>query len=129
MQLSVAASSNLALTPGALGAAAAAGAALHLLFLAANTAAAGALRFAPDARQDTAIRRAVVLCTSEKTLPVAVAVINQLAAAGGGAAGLAVVPCVLAHLAQIAIDSALVGRWNRQDAAALAAEAAGRAAS
>jgi predicted Na+-dependent transporter len=51
---------------------------------------------------------------------VAVTVLGQLAAAGvaPGAAGLATVPAVIAHLVQIILDSMLVSRWQSQDAAA-----------
>ncbi|KZV24239.1 hypothetical protein F511_01721 [Dorcoceras hygrometricum] len=59
---------------------------------------------------------ALLLVTSQKTLPVLVAVVEQL---GGslGEAGLLVLPCVAAHLNQIIIDSFLVGLWNqKQDA-------------
>ena len=72
------------------------------------------------------MRVAVVLAASQKTLPVAVAALAALpaAGAGGAAAGLAVVPCVMAHLLQLAIDSALVARWaaarERRAAAAAA---------
>jgi len=126
MQLSVAASSKLPLTASSVAAAAVAGAALHMVFLIFNTLAAGIVKFNGDKKQDIAIRKAVILCTSEKTLPVAVAVVNQLSAAGAGAAaGFAVVPCILAHLLQIAIDSAVVSRWNKKDAAKSAAAVAG----
>jgi len=55
-----------------------------------------------------------VLVGSQKTLPIAVAVLAQLGAAAGG---LAVVPCVAAHLSQILIDSLLVSAWLRADRA------------
>jgi sodium/bile acid cotransporter 7 len=58
-----------------------------------------------------------VLVGSQKTLPIAVTVLGQL---GGAlpdlAVGLAVIPCVVAHLAQILVDSLLVSHWLRQDA-------------
>jgi len=41
------------------------------------------------------VERAVVLVASQKTLPVAVTVLNQLAAVTPGAVGLAVIPCVV----------------------------------
>jgi sodium/bile acid cotransporter 7 len=124
MQLSVAASSKLALTASSVAVAAIAGAGLHIVFLVFNTVVAGMLRFNGNRKQDVAIRKAIILCTSEKTLPVAVAVVNQLSAAGAGAAaGFAVVPCILAHLLQIAIDSAVVSNWNKQEADAAAAVA------
>ncbi len=75
----------------------------------------GAARFACCAAEGE--RRAVVLVGSQKTLPIAVTVLGQL---GGAlpdlAVGLAVIPCVVAHLAQILVDSLLVSHWLRQDA-------------
>lgn len=115
MQLSVASSSKLPLGAVSVAAAAAASAALHVVFLAFNSVVAAVLRFSRNAAQDVAIRKAVVLCTSEKTLPVAVAVLNQLSTVGGAAVGLAVVPCVMAHIIQIAIDSVVVSWWNRKE--------------
>ena len=63
-----------------------------------------------DAAQALAVQQAVVLTASVKTLPVAVTVLGKLGL--GSMVGLAVVPCVLAHLAQILIDSVLVGAWK-----------------
>jgi len=71
-----------------------------------------------------AVRRAVVLVGSQKTLPVAAALLGGMAPQLGPGAGLAVVPCVLCHLSQILIDSALVSRWLADDRAAAAAAAA-----
>lgn len=53
-------------------------------------------------------------------LQVAVTVLGQLAAAGvaPGAAGLASVPAVIAHLVQIILDSVLASRWRSHAAAA-----------
>ena len=114
MQLSVASSTGLALTPAAVLAAALAGTALHIVFLTMNTLVASFIRFNSDsAEQNEAVRRAVILATSQKTLPVAVAVVHQIAASS---AGFAVLPCILSHLVQIAIDSTMVGIWNRNDA-------------
>jgi hypothetical protein len=73
------------------------------------------------------VRRAVVLTASVKTLPVAVAVLSALGPGLGPAAGAAVLPVVIAHLAQIWIDSVLVARWlakERDDGVAAAAAAA-----
>lgn len=61
------------------------------------------------------IKRAVVLAASQKTLPIAVAVIMQLGTTIGERAGLAVLPCVLAHFSQVVIDSMLVSWWNTRD--------------
>jgi predicted Na+-dependent transporter len=71
----------------------------------------------PDAEAAKGLRRAVVLTASVKTLPVAITVLASLGPALGPAAGLAVVPCMTAHLSQIIIDSALVARWRAADAA------------
>ena len=64
----------------------------------------------------TDIRRACVLVGSQKTLPIAVTVLNGLAPQIGGAVGLAVIPCVVSHLAQIVMDSMLVSHWMKKDA-------------
>ncbi|GBF95580.1 sodium metabolite cotransporter, chloroplastic-like [Raphidocelis subcapitata] len=110
---------------GALALALAGGVAVHLAFLALNSAACAAFRFGgPDGAEARGLRRALILTASVKTLPVAVAVLASLGPAIGPAAGLAVVPCMLAHLSQIVIDSALVARWKAQDAAAAAGKAA-----
>jgi solute carrier family 10 (sodium/bile acid cotransporter), member 7 len=58
-----------------------------------------------------------VLATSQKTLPIAVAVILQLSTTLGPAVGLAVLPCVLSHFSQVVIDSMLVTYWRKKDAA------------
>ena len=66
--------------------------------------------------QDVAgIQRALILVASQKTLPIAVTVLTQLAAHVQGPIGLAVVPCVAAHLSQILIDSVLVSQWTLRD--------------
>ncbi|KAH9704535.1 putative sodium/metabolite cotransporter BASS4 [Citrus sinensis] len=57
---------------------------------------------------------AVVLVASQKTLPVLVAVVEQLGCAFGES-GLLVLPCVAAHLTQIIMDSFLVNFWLRRD--------------
>ncbi len=63
----------------------------------------------------TGIRRACILVGSQKTLPIAVTVLNGLAPQIGGAVGLAVIPCVVSHLVQIVMDSMLVSLWLKQD--------------
>nr|GEX35400.1 probable sodium/metabolite cotransporter BASS4, chloroplastic [Tanacetum cinerariifolium] len=56
---------------------------------------------------------ALLLVASQKTLPVLVAVVDQL---GGsfGESGLLVLPCVAAHLNQIIMDSLFVNFWNKK---------------
>ena len=62
------------------------------------------------------IRRACVLVGSQKTLPIAVTVLNGLAPQIKTSIGLAVIPCVVSHLVQIVMDSMLVSQWLKQDA-------------
>jgi len=69
----------------------------------------------------TGIRRACILVGSQKTLPIAVTVLNGLAPQIGGAVGLAVIPCVVSHLVQIVMDSMLVSLWLKQDTGKLQA--------
>ena len=56
---------------------------------------------------------ALLLVASQKTLPVMIAVVDQL---GGifGESGLLVLPCVAAHLNQIIMDSFFVSLWNKK---------------
>lgn len=61
-------------------------------------------------------RRAVILVGSQKTLPIAVTVLGQMANVLPGPVGIAVIPCVVSHLSQILIDSFLVTYWLRQPA-------------
>eukprot|EP00775_Hariotina_reticulata_P005264 gene5264-5499_t len=117
MQISKTASQKVAV--GALGVAttAAAGIAIHAVFLAINSSACRVLRLGgddPKAARD--VQRAVVLVSSVKTLPVAVTVLGKLSPVLGEAAvGLAVVPCVFAHLGQIVWDSLMVSKWKAAD--------------
>ncbi|KAL8533282.1 hypothetical protein ACS0TY_009611 [Phlomoides rotata] len=57
---------------------------------------------------------ALLLVASQKTLPVMVAVVDQLGNALGEP-GLLVLPCVAAHLNQIIIDSFLVSLWKPKE--------------
>nr|BAJ16227.1 putative plastid localized membrane protein [Flaveria trinervia] len=56
---------------------------------------------------------ALLLVASQKTLPVLIAVVEQL---GGlfGESGLLILPCVAAHLNQIVMDSFFVSLWNKK---------------
>ncbi|KAK2973938.1 hypothetical protein RJ640_001406 [Escallonia rubra] len=58
--------------------------------------------------------RALLLVASQKTLPVMVAVVEQLGGAFGEP-GLLVLPCVAAHFNQTIIDSFLVSSWLQKD--------------
>lgn len=53
----------------------------------------------------------MILCGSQKTLPVSITTVNSLSEQMGLMAGVAVLPCVFTHFAQIIIDSLLVSHW------------------
>ena len=78
---------------------------IHLVFLMVN------FFFISLLRMETEEYRAVLLCSSQKTLPIAVTVINFLPEPYEGYHGLLVVPCVVSHLVQILIDSVIVSHW------------------
>ncbi|KAL6223574.1 hypothetical protein ACLB2K_006959 [Fragaria x ananassa] len=91
---------------------------LHLLLLAFNAVAVKSLAAVSGGNQSEFSKKenanAVLLVASQKTLPVMVAVVEQLGDALGES-GLLVLPCVAAHLNQIILDSILVNYWRRKD--------------
>ena len=86
------------------------GAVVHLVYLAINYAVASSVLRLP-----TAERKAVVIVASQKTIPVAMTVLELLPDAVG-AKGLVAIPCILSHLVQILIDGVVVARWANTDA-------------
>merc|ERR1719382_1383412 len=54
----------------------------------------------------------VVLMSSQKSLPVCVSVLAALPASLRAHSGLFILPCILAHAAQLIIDSILAVRWQ-----------------
>ncbi|XP_059285451.1 probable sodium/metabolite cotransporter BASS4, chloroplastic isoform X2 [Lycium ferocissimum] len=87
---------------------------LHLILLAFNalaipllSAISGGSESSFSKKQNTS---ALLLVASQKTLPVMVAVVEQLGGALGES-GLLVLPCIAAHLNQIILDSFLVSVW------------------
>lgn len=90
---------------------------LHGVMFAFNSMVVRLLRLGGADDSSRHIRRAVILCASQKTLPVAVTILHQLSGVLGGAVGLAVIPCVVSHMAQIVMDSMIVSQWVKQDAA------------
>ena len=115
MSISVYADQLGEMHPSALVAAAGAAAALHIVLLLFNTVAASVLRLGGSLPRPAArVRRPVILAASQKTLPVSIAVLDQLGGALG-APGLVVLPCVAYHLLQILIGSALVAFWLKRD--------------
>ncbi|KAL6759713.1 SBF-like CPA transporter family-domain-containing protein [Haematococcus lacustris] len=114
MQVSKAAQAGLQLLPADLVCAAGLGCALHLGLLAANTWAVQALQLGgADPWERAKLRQALVLQCSQKTLPVAVAMIAKGLGGQGvpETAGLAAISAVAAHLAQVLIDSCMVPVW------------------
>ncbi|TXG49333.1 hypothetical protein EZV62_025208 [Acer yangbiense] len=94
---------------------------LHLVLLSFNALAVQSLSAVSGGRQSFFAKKenadAVLLVASQKTLPVMVAVVEQLGGAFGES-GLLVLPCVSAHLLQIIMDSLLVNFWLRKDLSA-----------
>ncbi|KAI3942132.1 hypothetical protein MKW98_003731 [Papaver atlanticum] len=90
----------------------------HLILLAFNTVAVQSLSVASGGKDsvfsEKGNARALIIVASQKTLPVMVAVVEQLHGALGESA-LLVLPCVAAHINQIIIDSFLVNYWLRKD--------------
>ncbi|XP_007010323.2 PREDICTED: probable sodium/metabolite cotransporter BASS4, chloroplastic [Theobroma cacao] len=94
------------------------GALLHLILLAFNTLAIRSLSAVTGGSESIFAKKenaqAALLVASQKTLPVMVAVVEQLGGAFGES-GLLVLPCVAAHIIQIILDSFLVNFWLRMD--------------
>lgn len=57
-------------------------------------------------------RKAVIILTSQKTLPVAVTVISFLDGLESLNLGIMVIPCILCHLCQLLIDGLFVNKWG-----------------
>ncbi|ERM98915.1 probable sodium/metabolite cotransporter BASS4, chloroplastic isoform X2 [Amborella trichopoda] len=91
---------------------------LHVAFLTWNSVAIQCLKVVSGGRASVFEKkenaRAVTLVASQKTLPVMVAVVEQLGGALGEP-GLLVLPCVAAHINQIIFDSFLVNYWLQKD--------------
>ncbi|XP_074572690.1 putative sodium/metabolite cotransporter BASS4, chloroplastic [Curcuma longa] len=91
---------------------------LHFLLLAFNTISVKSLSVVSGGEKSIFSKnenaRAVIIVSSQKTLPVLVAVVEQLHGALGES-GLLVLPCVAAHIIQIIIDSFIVNLWLRKD--------------
>ncbi|PNH11225.1 putative sodium/metabolite cotransporter BASS4, chloroplastic [Tetrabaena socialis] len=114
MQVSKALAQGVVVSPAALAAAVAWSLLIHTAYLGLNTAAATVLQLGgPGLRSSAPTRRALIIVASQKTLPVAMAVLGRLApAVGAEAAGCAAVTVVFSHLAQTCADFWLVSRWN-----------------
>ncbi|KAL7228443.1 hypothetical protein ACSBR2_007205 [Camellia fascicularis] len=97
------------------------GALLHLSLLAFNALAMQGLSTVSGGSKSMFAKRenvvALLLVASQKTLPVMVAVVEQLGGALGES-GLLVLPCVAAHLNQIVMDSFLINFWVQKEQSA-----------
>lgn len=120
MQVSRSRSLLLMVKPAVFLAAVGMGALLHVILLAFNALAIQTLAIVTGGRNSTFAKRenvsALLLVASQKTLPVMIAVVEQLGGAFGES-GLLVLPCVAAHLNQIIMDSFLVSFWNQKERA------------
>ncbi|KAK6933539.1 putative sodium bile acid cotransporter [Dillenia turbinata] len=103
------------------------GMALHLSLLAFNIFLVRVLSAVSNGDQSILTKKenatAFILVASQKTLPVTVAVVEQLQGALGET-GLLILPCVAAHLNQIIMDSFLVNFWLRKECAPIKSKAA-----
>ena len=88
--------------------------ALHLTLLLGNAAASAVLGLGGRGRPSRRTRRALLLATSQKTLPVSVVAISQLGTTLGEP-GLVLLPCIFFHLIQIVFGSMLVAVWRSVD--------------
>eukprot|EP00892_Ulva_mutabilis_P004030 jgi/Ulvmu1/199/UM001_0203.1 len=80
------------------------GVAVHVVYLAVNFAACKLLRL------NSADFIAVVIMTSQKTLPISLSVISFLPVATFGRHGLLSIPCIVGHLSQLFIDAVISSR-------------------
>jgi sodium/bile acid cotransporter 7 len=115
LQLSMASTAQLPIGPRLLLTGVALGVGVHVAFLVLNMTMTSWIRFNKDPKAHIAVRKAIILCTSEKTLPVAVAVISQLGVLTPATMAFAILPCIFSHILQTVIDSALVSHWNNDD--------------
>lgn len=95
-----------------------AGIATHVVFLAINYGATGALGISGPERV------ASVMMSSQKTLPVAMTVISYLDEDVFGTSGLIAIPCIICHLTQLFMDAPLATRLAKRFDAEVAAAAA-----
>ncbi|XP_031115445.1 probable sodium/metabolite cotransporter BASS4, chloroplastic [Ipomoea triloba] len=103
------------------------GAVLHAMLFAFNAVAIQVLSSISGGSESAFAKKenasALLLVASQKTLPIMVAVAEQLGG-GLGETGLLVLPCVAAHLNQIIIDSFIVNFWLQKDRATYNAKVA-----
>ena len=81
---------------------------IHATYLALNWASAALLRL-PEAE-----RKPLILLCSQKTFPVAMAVISFIDPAAVSSLGLVVIPCLVSHFVQLFCDAVIATRWANQ---------------
>lgn len=92
-----------------------AGTILHILFLVLNRFAIKTiLMTSSEDSSKKEVERSVILVASQKTLPVAIVVMEGLGGVVGETA-LMILPCIATHLTQIIVDSFLVNYWLKND--------------
>ena len=82
---------------------------IHAIYLLINDGACRLFRF------NAGVRKAVVILASQKTLPVAMAILAFLpeSAVSHETKGLLAIPCITSHLGQIFMDAVIATRWGR----------------
>ncbi|CAD7929954.1 unnamed protein product [Amoebophrya sp. A25] len=68
---------------------------------------------AEDQKETLHAHRALFLLSSQKTLPVSLAVLAGLEEGTLGAAGLVAIPCIFSHFSQLTMDAFLVSHWKK----------------
>ena len=111
LTISRSAGAILSQTPGSIFSILAAGICVHIVFLTFNGTALWLLRRVPKVRLNWPEHMAVWVCTSEKTLPIAITVLSFLPEEQVGRHGLVAIPCIVSHLAQIFMDSFICSQW------------------
>ena len=83
---------------------------IHAVYLVLNDGVCRLLQFSG------AVRKAVVILASQKTLPVAMAILAFLpeSAVSPETKGLLAIPCITSHLGQIFMDAVIATRWGRE---------------
>jgi solute carrier family 10 (sodium/bile acid cotransporter), member 7 len=93
-----------------------AGIGLHVFYLVVNYG------WAKAARLGECDLKAILFMSSQKTLPISIAIISFLPAKEFGSKGLLTIPCIIAHVSQLFIDAAIAARMATSYEKRLAAE-------
>eukprot|EP00210_Caulerpa_lentillifera_P009411 g8972.t1 len=115
MQVSRASTSGISVDPISLSIVIILGISIHIFFLITSHFLVHSLQLGGSQPQEAmAIRRAVVLMSSQKTMTIGLTVLNQLTLfLGSEMIGIACIPCVFVHFGQTIIDSVLASVWAK----------------